>query len=228
MVDDSNAQFELSRRMQVLQIGWMIGRGDLVCGNHAAADLVVPENRLVDDQTFVPTDYFTLATRGRRVSLELITPSELLIDGDDPKSKVYDKPEAVVIDVIRRDDTGEEDFGVRMALVDDATLPDPRARFLEMGVDDPLAAALFTKGLPAGQPRSVTLQGLTLTLLHDDDEVVITDYLASYKRASGYAPFFVQHGETRYQTAPEDGSEIRMKAGDRFLIENAIYEIVEQ
>jgi hypothetical protein len=224
-VDDGQAQFELSRRMQVLQIGWMV-RGDMTCGNHADCDLIVPENRLADDQTFEPRVYFKLTIKGRRARLELTAPSEVLVNEKDPKETVYEKPEDIVLDVIRRDDTGEEDFGVRMQLGEDATLPDPRARLLEMDVEDPLAAALFTRGLPAGQPRTVDLQGFSLTLTHEGKELVVGDYLSSYKQGDGFAPFFIQHGQARYETAPEDGSPIRLKAGDRFLLRNAIYEVV--
>jgi hypothetical protein len=225
-VDDGQAQFELSRRMQILQIGWMV-KGDMVCGNHTGCDLVVPENRLAEDQTFTPTEYFSLTIKGRRARLELITASEVLVNEKDAKETVYEKPEDIVLDIIRRDDTGEEDFGVRMQLGEDATLPDPRARILEMDVEDPLAAALFTRGLPAGQARHLELQAFALDLAQDGKELVISEYLGSYKRADGgFAPFFIQHGQNRYETAPEDGSPIRLKAGDRFLLHNAIYEVV--
>src|SRR5690606_16894041 len=64
-VDDEAAQFELGRRMQLVQTGWMVN-GEVVCGNHRGADLVLPENRIRPDQTLVPRDYFRLKVRGRR------------------------------------------------------------------------------------------------------------------------------------------------------------------
>lgn len=225
-VDDAEAQFELGRRMQLVHVGWTIN-GQVTCGNHSAADLVVPENRVVEGQIFTPMDYFELKVRGRRGTLQVRSPRELLIDGDDPSKDVYDEPEKVTIDVIRRDDAGEEDFAVRLQLVEDKALPDPRARLLEIDCGDPLAAALFTRGLPTRQPRTLDLAGIEVTLLYDGEGVVVSDYLASYRDGDGFKPFFIQHGGERFQTAPEDGSDIRLVPSDRLVVGNAVYVLRE-
>jgi hypothetical protein len=222
-VDDSVAQFELGRRMQVVHVGWTLN-GQVTCGNHAKADLIVPENRVVEDQPFAPCDYFVLKVRGRKGSLELRSPRELLINGDDPAQDVYEEPEKITIDVIRRDDQGEEDFAVRLQLRQDPSLPDPRARFLEIDCGDPLAAALFTRGLPTKQARELDLAGIRVTFFFDGEGVVLSKYLDTYADGQGgFKPFFVQHGEERFQTAPEDGADVRLLPGDRFVAGNAVY-----
>ncbi len=224
-VSDSDAQFELSRRMQVVQVGWMV-KGQFTGGNHTGADLVIPENRIEDDQTFAPTDYFSLSVRGRKASMTILQASEVVVDGDPAADGELD-PTGKAIDIIRRDDLGDEDFVVRIALAQDKRLPDPRARLLGIDVADPLAAALFTRGLPAGTERQLTLGAVSVTALHDGDEVVLSNYLSSYKLADGFRPFFVQKGEDKYKTAPEDGVEIRLSIGDRLVVDASVFEIVE-
>ncbi len=224
-VSDADAQFELSRRMQVVQLGWMV-KGKFTGGNHTGADLIIPENRIEDDQTFAPTDYFSLSIRGRKASMTIHQASEVVVDGDPSADGELD-PTGKAIDIIRRDDLGDEDFVVRIALAEDKRLPDPRARLLGIDVADPLAAALFTRGLPAGSERQLTMGTLTISALHDGDEVVLSNYLSSYKLVDGFRPFFVQKGEGKYLTAPEDGTEIRLSIGDRLVVEACVFEIVE-
>jgi len=226
-VDDAEAQFELGRPLHLVMIGWMVN-GEVVCGNHSEADMILPESRMVDGQTFQAIDYFKLKIRGRKGKLEIITPTELLIDEDDPTETLYDKPETKIIDVIRRDDAGEEDFAVRIQIVQDRKLPDPRARFVSVDYEDPLAAALITRGLPKGKPRTMDLGSVTATFNYDGDKVVISDYLDTYQTGDGYHPFFVQKGEGRFKTAPEDGSEIELSGGDRVVVGIAVYALVEE
>lgn len=225
VVDDSEAQFELSRRMQLVCVGWMV-KGELSCGNHDGADLVIPENRIEPDQSFSPADYFTISARGRKRSLTATTLTELYIDGQTPGTAAIDPGEST-LDIVRRDDLGDEDFLVRLSFKTDKRLPDPRASLLALDVSDPLAAALFTRGLPAGTPRELELGGMQLTATHDGDHVVISGYLAAYRTESGFRPFFVQHGDARFQTAPEDGADIALSVGDRLVLGHAVYELTE-
>ncbi len=221
-VDDAQAQFELGRPLQVIHIGWAVN-GQFVCGNHTGADLVIPENRVADQQNFKAVDYFVLKVRGRRGSLDVVTAGELLINGDDPSQATYEELEGLTIDVIRRDDRGEEDFAVRLEVKEDKALPDPRARWVAIDAGDPLAAALFTRGLPVRSPRTLALGDLTLTLLYDGEGIEVSEYLASYRDGAGFKPFFVQRGQERFQTAPEDGSSFRLSPGDRLVIGNAVF-----
>jgi len=227
-VDDAEAQFELGRPLHLIMTGWMVN-GEVVCGNHSEADLILPESRIVESQVFQPTDYFKLKLRGRKGQLDILAPSELLIDEDDPHEAVYEKPEDHIIDVIRRDDAGEEDFAIRLQIESDRKLPDPRARLVNIDFEDPLAAALITRGLPRGKPRTLELGALTATFTYDGSKVVITDYLESYQRGEdGYHPFFVQHGTGRFKTAPEDGANIELESGDRMVIGIAVYTLLEE
>ncbi len=220
--DDSEAQFELGRPLHIVQSGWTV-RGEVTAGNHHGCDLVIPENRIVAGQTFEPAEYFTLKIRGRKGKLEVLKPTELLINEDDPRQDVYDDPSKLTIDVIRRDDQGEEDFVVRLVVGMDRSLPDPRARFVALDYEDPLAAALVTRGLGVGQPRTLEMGGVIMTLTWDDGTITITDYLDSYRTDDGFQPFFVQQGGKRFVTAPEDGSDIVLEPGDRIVVGNAVY-----
>jgi hypothetical protein len=51
--------------------------------------------------------------------------------------------------------------------------------------------------------------------------------LPSYKLGDGFRPFFVQRGEDKYKTAPEDGVDIRLSIGDRLVVDASVFEIVE-
>lgn len=223
-VDDATAQFELGRPVQLVHVGWMI-KGTMVAGNHTGADLIIPESRLTEEQSFEAKDYFELTVRGRRQSLTILDAAEVLIDEDDAKQATYEDLGEMVIDVIRRDEYGEEDFGVRVGMLDDRSLPDPRARLLAIDAAEPLTAALLSRGLPTRAPRTLTLQGVTFTMLNDGDSTEISDYLDTYRDGAGFKPFFVQHGDQRFTTMPEDGSAVTVQTGDRLVIGNAVYTI---
>jgi len=220
--DDTAAKFELGRPMHLILAGWSVN-GEVVCGNHDGANLIVPENRIVETQTFRSIDYFRLRVRGRRGELVILDPSEVLIDEAVPQLEVYADPGSHVIDIIRRDERGEADFAVRLRVVEDRSLPDPRARFVALDFDDPLAAALVTRGLPLGTARQLQVGGLEFDLLFENGRVVVSNYLASYRRADGFYPFFVQQHGARFKTAPEDGSPFELVNGDRMVIGNSVY-----
>jgi hypothetical protein len=224
---DADAQFELGRPMHLILAGWMVN-GEVVCGNHLGADLVIPENRVRPDQTFAPVDYFKLSIRGKRGSIEVLAPTELIIDERDPTPGILPDPEAHVIDVIRRDERGDEDFAVRLVVREDKRLPDPRARLVAIDWKDPLAAALVTRGLPRAQPRTLTLGPITATFTFDKGQVSVSDYLASYRQGAGYAKFFVQRGEGRFKTAPEDGTPFEVASGDLLVLGNGVYVLREE
>jgi len=224
VVGDDEAQFELGRRMQVVHVGWMVN-GTLTLGNHTEADMILPECRLTPEQTFEPVDYLSIRVRGRRGHLDVLSSSEMLIDGNEPGQARYESPESNVIEVIRRDENGDEDFVVRMQVVQDRKLPQPRARLLQIDQEDDLAAALLTRGLPTRQPRVLELGGMRLTFFYDDGLVTISNYLASYQRPGGFHPFFIQSGEGRFQTAPEDGADVALRTDDRFVIGHCVYQL---
>jgi hypothetical protein len=222
-IDDAEAQFEIGRPIHLVLAGWMVN-GEVLCGNHAGADLAIPENRIRADQRLDARDYFRLKVRGRKGTLEVLEPDEVEIDGGPPQP-TYDDPDAHTIEVIRRDDTGERDFSVALKLVEDRRLPDPRARFVAIDTEDPLARALVTRGLPKGAPRTLELDGVSLTFLFDGDAIAVSDYLSTYRRGGTFHPFFVQRGGDRFKTAPEDGSTFAIRPGDRLVIGPCVYEL---
>ncbi|MEM6930584.1 MAG: hypothetical protein AAF602_26845, partial [Myxococcota bacterium] len=69
--DDTAAKFELGRPMHLILAGWSVN-GEVVCGNHDGANLIIPENRIVEGQAFRSTDYFRLRVRGRRGELTVL------------------------------------------------------------------------------------------------------------------------------------------------------------
>lgn len=220
--DDSEAQFELGRPLHIVQSGWTV-RGEVVAGNHTDADLIIPENRIVAGQTFPVRNYFNMKIRGRRGHIDLLSPDELLIDEADPTEDRYENLADITIDVVRRDDQGEEDFVVRLIVTEDRSLPDPRARFVALDYEDPLAAALVTRGLGVDQARTLSLGGIDMTLVWSGSTVTITDYLSTYKTTDGFQPFFVQNGTQRFVTAPENGDAIVLEPGDRFVVGTSVY-----
>ncbi|MEN0064850.1 MAG: hypothetical protein AAGA48_22080 [Myxococcota bacterium] len=225
--DDNAAKFELGRPMHLILAGWTVN-GEVVCGNHDGANLVVPENRIVESQTFASTDYFRLRIRGHRGELTVLNANELLIDEDAPQLETYADPGSHVIDIIRRDERGESDFAVRLRVVEDSSLPDPRARFVALDFNDPLAAALVTRGLPTGTSRRLNLGGLEMDLLYDNDKVIVSGYVDGYRKGDGFYPFFVQKQGARFKTAPEDGTAFELMNGDRMVIGSCVYVLREE
>lgn len=222
-VDENDAKFELAREVHLVHTGWSVV-GELTLGNHTGADLVLPENRIDPDQSFKKVDYFTLKVRGRRTSMVVLAAQEFLFDEADVDAASFDDLIDIPIDVIRRDDEGEEDFAVRMAVLDDPSLPNPRARYLAIDTLDKLTQALITKGLPLNQGRQLELADIRLTATTDGERVTISDYLDTYRKSDGsFEPFFVQHGTEPFKTAPEDGSPIVLDHDDRLLIGHALY-----
>ncbi|MEQ1507485.1 MAG: hypothetical protein ABMB14_34970 [Myxococcota bacterium] len=226
-IDDAEAQFEIGRPMHLVLAGWMVN-GEVVCGNHAGCDLRIPENRIRADQTLTARDYFRLRVRGRKGTLEILDPTEVEVDEASPRP-VYDDPEAHTIEVLRRDDTGERDFTVLLKLVEDRKLPDPRARFVSLDTEDPLAAALVTRGLPKGAPRTLELDGIRITFHYDGAAIHLSEYLETYRRGNGtFHPFFVQRGDERFKTAPEDGATFAVRAGDKLVIGPCVFVLREE
>jgi hypothetical protein len=221
--DDAEAQFELGRPMHLVLVGWTVN-GEVTVGNHDACGLVIPENRIDPDQQFEPRTYLRFKVRGRKGTAEVLAPSEVRVD-DGAAGGPYDDPEAHVFDVVRRDDSGEEDFVVRLRVVEDKRLPDPRARLVQLDHSDPLSAALVTRGLPKGAPRTLVIDGLGVTFRFDGAVIHVTDYLATYRRGDGFLPFFVSRAEGRFKTAPEDGAAFELSAGDRLVVGYCVYEL---
>ena len=94
--------------------------------------------------------------------------------------------------------------------------------------EDPLAAALVTRGLPRGTPRTLELGPLSLEFLYSGSNVTITNYLETYRSNESFHPFFIQQDGKRFKTAPEDGSPIALSDGDRFVIGQAVYVVREE
>jgi len=155
--------------------------------------------------------------------MEVLASQELRINGETPAQATIGDLADVQIEVIRRDDYGDEDFSVALTLEADRGLPDPRASLLRIGVDDPLTAALVTKGLPSRADRELDLQGLHVTVFSDADKVTLSNYLDTYRQGDGFRSFFVQKGGGRFETAPEDGSSITLSLGDRIVLGQAVY-----
>ena len=221
---EDQAQFELGRAMHVVQIGWMLN-GTGIIGNHSSCEIVIPESQLLEDQTFKPADYLAIRVRGRRGSLQVLDSNEVYINGKAAEDEVYDELDGLEFEVIRRDDQQEEDFTVRLSVQADRSLPDPRARLIKVDTDDPLTASLFTKGLPTRTPRTIQYEDLVLTFDYDGNSVVISNYIGTYKTDNQFQPFFIQTSGGRFKTAPEDGADIPLTAGDKFMIGKSIFEL---
>ena len=188
--------------------------------------MVVSENRLDAGQDFTPMDYFRIKVKGRRRELTILASSEVLVDGQEPEGTGLDDLGDQPLDIIRRAPDGEQDFTVRLCVVKDRRLPDPRGLVMKIDHDEPMAASLFTIGVPLGEPRSVKLGGLSATMKAVDEGIEVDGYLDSYKTSEGFHPFFIQQGRQRFQSAPEDGRLLTLNHGDRVLLGNALYQVV--
>jgi hypothetical protein len=225
-IDDAEAQFEIGRPLHLVLAGWMVN-GEVLCGNHTGCDLRIPENRIRPDQILQAREYFRLRVRGSKGALDVLDPREVEIDGT-PPAQSYDDPASHTIEVIRRDDVGERDFTVVLKLVEERRLPDPRARFVAIDTTDPLARALVTRGLPKGAPRTLSLDTVELTFQYDGATIRVSDYLETYRRGTGYHPFFVQRGDERFKTADEDGAPFDLHPGDRLVVGPCVYELRQE
>lgn len=223
-VREEDAQFELARPVRLVQIGWMVS-GTVRLGNHYGCDLVLPENQLEDDQTFPQRDYVDLKVRGRKSALTPISASELAYNGsplDAPQSDI----EGQTIGIMRRDDAGDEDFWVHAQLVADASLPNPRARLLRLDTSDKLSAALVTRGLAAGQSRTLRPGEIAFEAATDGSTVSISNYLDTYRAPDGtYRSFFYKTSGTDFRTAPEDGQAFQLGAGDQMIVGHAVFSV---
>jgi hypothetical protein len=223
-IQDESAKFELGRSIHIVQVGWMVN-GTAVIGNHTNCDIVIPESQLVDDQELWPMDYLALRVRGRRGNVAVLEAEEIYINGEPPAEEHYENIEELEIDLIRRDERGDEDFNVRLRIIEDRGLPDPRARLLIVDTEDPLTAALFTHGLPTRTERAITYGDISLTYFYNGETVEVKNYLDTYKTSTGFHSFFLQQGGGRFKTAPEDGVAFHLNTGDKFMIGNAIFQI---
>lgn len=216
-VDEAVWQLELSRPASLVHVGWMVSR-EIRVGNHNTADVVLPENQSFAGQPFAARDYFRVAVRGRRGRVVLQDAREArLLDG---LSRVTEseKVEDVSLEVVRRDQEGEEDFCIGLLIRTIPWLPDPRARLLQVDVRDRMVAGLFTVGLPLRTARRLKVGPLVFQATFDGQALKLADYLATYRRPDGgFVPFFVRQGEAPFRTAPEDGAVVLLRPGDMIL-----------
>ena len=221
-VEEAQWQFEVARPAQLVQVGWMAS-GEVVVGNHRGVGVVVPEVRAAKDQAFGSLDYFRLFVRGKRGKIELLQPTEASVKAGGASVIMTEDVDGAVLSIIRRDADLEPDFDVELRLKADPTLPDPRARLLEIDVQDRLVSALFTTGFALRSPRRVRLGPITVTAVYDGERLAISDYLASYRLESGFQPFFWREGARPYRTVPEDGSTLLLGRGDSLIAGAAVY-----
>lgn len=222
-VDERDWQVERARPARLCQVGWMV-TGDVVVTNARDGDVVVPEARSQVGQMFQRFEYFHLKVRGRRGSARLAAPGEArLLHHGQP---VQDAPDldGLVLEVVRRDVDGEEDFAVVLTVESRPELPDPRARLLAIDRQDPMTAVLFTRGLPLQVPRRLELGPVMVEASFDGGAIVLADYLATYRRPDGgFVPFFHASQGGSFHTVPESGDPIRLVAGDRLIAGSAVF-----
>ena len=221
-IGDEAGGVELARPGRLVLIGWALS-GEAVLGNYRGCAGVIPETRYEDDQHFVRNEYVRLKVRGKRTKAEVLNEDEAkLLRGDDAVADVKDLS-GVRIEIIRRDDEGDEDFSVFLELDDTVKLPDPRARLLAVDHSDDIVAALFVLGLPLRADRNIALGPVRVAAHFDGEGLKLSNYIDTYRKKDGYEPFFLKAGDSRFRTAPEDGSTIEMAPGDVLIAGSAVY-----
>ncbi len=224
-VDEEQWQQELARPARLVLRGFMVS-GEVVVGNHRGAQVILPENRSEPQQLFAPRDYFRLSVRGRRASVELLDPDEAGLLSTEGEVTRTERTSDLLMEVKRRAPDGEEDFRITLALQAGTGLPDPRAQLLGLIEPDGMVDALFTRGLPLRQHHGLRLDTLEARAWFDGETVVIDHYLDSYRRPEGgFCSFLIQVSGQPWRTAPEDGSPIQLRAGDRLIFGTALYEL---
>jgi hypothetical protein len=222
IVDEAAVRLDLARPARLLRAGWIVV-GTVRVGNHDGCEVVIPETRIDDGQTFTANDHVTLRVRG--ASAQVVSVGVDARMGAAPAT-VGPLDEAAALGVVRRDDTGAEDFVVRLRLQDDAALPDPRARLLALDLSVPQVVALGVVGLPTGVARPVALDGFSgSALVSEDGSLTLSGYLEGYRDAAapgGFRSWLVAQGAA-FTTLPEDGRPLVIQPGDRLAIGSAVW-----
>ena len=228
IVDDEQVQFELARPARLVQIGWALS-GDAVVGNYLGCAAVVPENRFDEDQEFPPQDYMKLKVRGKRGKAELVNSDEARMEKDGDPIVSVKGLDGVRWEIIRRDEDGDEDFTVSMALDAEFSVPDPRGRLLRVDTEDPVVLGLFATGLPLGASHPVHIGPIHCNARFEAGKVMLSDYLDSYRIRDGkYQPFFIRRGADKFVTAPEDGRPVALNFGDHIISGTCVYRVDER
>ncbi|HJN73852.1 MAG TPA: hypothetical protein QGF58_07970 [Myxococcota bacterium] len=221
-IDDEDGGVELARPARLVHIGWTLS-GEAILGNYQGCTGVIPETRYEDDQKFARAEYVRLKVRGRRAKAEVLNETEARLNkGDTSVSTVKDLA-GVRIEIIRRDEEGDEDFSVFLDLDASVKLPDPRARLLAVDHSDDIVAALFVRGLPLRADRRIALGPIRVVAHFDGSNLRLQDYIDTYRKSDGYEPFFLKSGDDRFRTAPEDGGTISLSPGDLLIAGSAVY-----
>jgi len=185
---------------------------------------VVPEIRYDQDQEFSQRDYFRLKVRGARAKCERLEEGEARLHREDEELPSVKNLDGVRLEIIRRDEDGDEDFSVFLDVDPDFDLPDPRGRLLRVDRADAVVLGLFAKGLPLGAEHPIRLGPIHATANFDGKQMLLSDYLESYRTGEGrYQPFFIQRKDQSFVTAPEDGRLLTLTAGDRLVAGNCVY-----
>ena len=228
IVDDEQVQFELARPARLVHIGWALS-GDALVGNYLGCAVVVPENRFDEDQEFPPRDYVKLKVRGKRGKAELVNSDEARMEKDGEAIVSVKGLDGVSWQIIRRDEDGDEDFSVSMALDTEFSVPDPRGRLLRVDTGDAVVLGLFATGLPLGASHPVHLGPIHCTARFEAGKVMLSDYLDSYRIRDGkYQPFFIRRGGEKFVTAPEDGRPVALNFGDHIISGTCVYRVDER
>ena len=224
IVDDERVQFELARPARLVHIGWSLS-GEVVVGNYVGCAVVVPENRYDEDQEFAPRDYFRLKVRGKRGKCQRLDQDEARLHTSKDEADKTTDLEGLRLEVIRRDEDGDEDFSVMLSLDTSMHLPDPRAQLLRVDQEDAVVRGLFATGLPLGAEHPVRLGPIHATARFEAGKVMLSDYLSSYRIGDRYEPFFVQRAGERFVTVPEDGRPIALNAGDHLIAGASVFAV---
>lgn len=222
VVDEATVRMELARPARLVRSGW-VAAGVVRIGNHAGCEVVIPETRIVPDQAFAAREHVTLRVRGAATEIVGLGVDARL--GDQPAALGVLAADAV-LGVIRRDETGAEDVVVRLRLVADAALPDPRSRLLSLDLGDAQVVALGVVGLPVGVERAVAFDGFRASAaVGSGGELTLSDYLDAYRDPAapgGFRSWLVSVGG-RFTTLPEDGRSFVMHPGDRLVVGAAVW-----
>ncbi len=223
IVDEDEIQHQLASPARLVHIGWALS-GEVTIGNHHGCDVVVPENQVQAGQLFEEQTYCSLRVRGQRGNIELLSADQARLSRHGESISKAKGLDEVLIEIIRRDEDGDEDFAVQLELEPKTEVPDPRGRLLAIDLSNRIVASLFTQGLPLGTKHRMRLGPIVATLHFDGVGAKIMNYLESYQLDSGlFAPFFQRKPGQSFQTLPQDGRPIQIQPGDELMAGVGVY-----
>ncbi len=205
-VSDRAARLALRAPVHLVVEGWQI-RDGLVVGNHRGIDATLPERAEAGSRP--PVDHLRFRLSSGAVQVEPLT--DVLFD--EQAASAPTTADGKVIDILRRDAKGAEDFSVRLRVEEQHGAP-----FAAVDVDDALAHALLSQGVPDGVDALIQM-GRSRWQARWDGRMIRFSPVG--ERSSGVSIANPEGGWTPVAATP-----IQVAQGARLAVDGVVYRVV--